>query len=232
MADQDDDAETRAEQRFAAELEAFRYAVAHDFKFPLRVIDGFSRALEEDYGPKLDDEARTYLASIRRGVTRLDTMVTRLDELLRLAAVPLSIGELDITAIARATLAKVQGARADGHPRSVEIADGLVARGDRRLVELALGALIDNAWKFTGKTANAAITVGREDDALFVRDNGTGFDDKAARLFSPFRRLHAAEEFPGDGVGLAMAQRAVARHGGRLWAHASPGAGATLYFTL
>ena len=226
--DDDDNIRRRADDRVAAELESFRYAVAHDFRFPLRVIDGFSSALAEDYGDKLDDEGRTYIASIKRGVARLENMVNRLDELLRLASAELAISELDVSALAR----QVVEARRAGREDAVEIADGLVARGDRKLVEVALGALIDNAFKFTSKTAAPRISVGRKGDAFFVRDNGTGFDASAKRLFSPFRRLHAAEEFPGDGVGLAMVHRAVARHGGRVWAESTPGNGATIYFTL
>jgi len=220
----------RVSQWVNVELEAFRYSVSHDVRFPLRVIDGFSRALEEDNLAQLDPDGRTYLASIRKGVAKLETMVTRLDELLRLAMAPMTIVEVDLSALTRELIAATRLKYT--HVVKVEIADGLVMRGDRKLIEILLTALIDNAFKFTGRTEAATIAIGREGEALFVRDNGDGFNSKAARLFSPFRRLHAAAEFPGDGVGLAIVHRAVARHGGRVWAEATPGAGATLYLTL
>jgi light-regulated signal transduction histidine kinase (bacteriophytochrome) len=226
----EDEVARRANARIAEELEAFRYAVGHDLKFPLRVIDGFSRALEEDYAAKLDDEGRTFIASIRKGVGRMENMVARLDELLRLASAEMTIEELDITAIARKLVDKVRPQHA--HAVTVDVADGLTARGDHKLVETLLLALIDNAFKFTGRTPDAAMSIGRDGDALVVRDNGSGFDSNAPRLFSPFRRMHAAEDFPGDGVGLAKAHRAVIRHGGQLRAESKPGAGAALFFTL
>jgi len=223
----------RAAELAAADLEAFRYAVAHDLKFPLRVIDGFSRALEEDYAPSLAGDGLSYLASIRRGVVKLETMVARLDELLRIASTPLELADLDLSALAREVVDQVRPRHA--HPVAVEIADHLTVRADRRLAELALTALLDNAFKFTGRAAAATVTVGRDParDAVFVRDNGTGFDASAARLFSPFRRLHAAADFPGDGVGLALAHRIVRRHGGRPWAASrADHTGATLWFTF
>jgi signal transduction histidine kinase len=224
----DDDA---VNDRLGVELETFRYAVSHDLRFPLRVIDGFSRALEEDYGDKLDGDGAQYLAAIRKGVARMETMVARLDELLRLASAPLTSCRLDVTALATAIVDKVRGAYA--HGVTVEIAPALIATGDRRLVETALAALIDNAFKFTAKAQAATVSIGRDGDALVVRDNGTGFDSSAERLFSPFRRLHTGDEYPGDGIGLAIVQRVAARHGGRVWAVATPGGGgAALYLTL
>ncbi len=217
-------------ERLAVELESFRYAVSHDLRFPLRVIDGFSRALEEDYGDKLEGDGMQYLSSIRRGVARMETMVARLDELLRLAGAPMTVMELDVSALARAVVETTRGRYS--HAVTVEVASGLVAHGDRGLVEMAFAALIDNAFKFTAKTPAATISVARESDALVVRDNGTGFDGNADRLCSPFRRLHTGTDFPGDGVGLAIVQRVAARHGGRVWAVAKPGGGAALHLTL
>ncbi len=226
-ADDDDEA---VNERLAVELEAFRYAVTHDLRFPLRVIDGFSRALEEDYGELLDGDGTQYLSSIRRGVARMETMVARLDELLRLAGAPMVLRTLDVSALAAAIVERTRAKYP--HAVTVEIAPGLVVDGDRGLVETAFAALIDNAFKFTAKSEAATISIAREGDAFVVRDNGTGFDGNADRLFSPFRRLHTGDTFPGDGIGLAIVQRVTARHGGRVWAVAKPGGGAALYFTL
>lgn len=229
MGDEEDELIARVNERIGAELEAFRYAVSHDLRFPLRVIDGFSRALDEDHAAKLDDEGRQFLDAIRKGVARMETMVSRLDELLRLAAAPMTLVDLDVSAAAAAIVDATRPRYP--HPVSVEIEPGLVVRGDRRLVETALAALIDNAFKFTARASAATVSIAREDRAIVVRDNGTGFDGTADRLFTPFRKLHTGNE-PGDGVGLAMVQRVAARHGGRVWADAKPGAGAALFFTL
>ncbi len=226
MSEEDD----AVNERLAVELEAFRYAVSHDLRFPLRVIDGFSRALEEDYSDKLDGDGTQYLSSIRRGVARMETMVARLDELLRLAGATVMAVELDVSALATAVVETTRAKYA--HVVTVEIASGLVAVGDRALVEVAFAALIDNAFKFTAKAPAATVSIGRDGDAFVVRDNGTGFDGNADRLFSPFRRLHTGNEVPGDGIGLAIVQRVAARHGGRVWAVAKPGGGAALFLTL
>lgn len=227
---EEDEVIARANERIGTELEAFRYAVSHDLRFPLRVIDGFARALDEDYAAKLDDEGRQFLGSIRKGVARMETMVSRLDELLRLAVAPMTLIELDVSALAIALADKTR--ERYPHAVTVEIEPGLVVRGDRRLVETALAALIDNAFKFTARASAALVSIARDDRAIVVRDNGTGFDGKADRLFAPFRKLHTGDEFPGDGVGLAMVQRVATRHGGRVWADAKPGAGAALFLTL
>jgi two-component system, NtrC family, sensor kinase len=217
--------------RLEAELEAFSYSVSHDLRFPLRVIDGYARALDEDYGAQLDDQARSFIAAIRGGVQRMETMIERVQELSQITRSPLARDDIDVTAMARDELAKL----AAGATREVaiEISPGLVAHADRVLLRRALASLLSNAWKFTGRATQARIEVGKTGDTWFVRDNGVGFDsERADRLFAPFRRFHRAEEFPGDGVGLATAQRAIARHGGRIWAESAAGEGATFYFTL
>ncbi len=220
----------RANDRVGQELEAFRYSVAHDLRFPLRVVDGYARALEEDCAALLDEQGRGYLSAVRKGVTKMDAMITSLGYLLEVSRASYVESAIDVTALARDATAKLRSRE----PRevAVDIADGLVAHGDRRLVEHVFEALLGNAWKFTGKQPKPAISVGKEGDAFFVRDNGAGFDGQAARLFAPFRRLHKAEEYPGEGVGLAIVYRAITRHGGRVWAESAPGKGATLFFTL
>jgi signal transduction histidine kinase len=214
----------RANQGVAVELEAFRYSVSHDLRFPLRVVDGYARALDEDCGPQVDAQGRTYLAAIQKGVAKMDHMIRRLSELLELSRAPYVETTIDLSALARDIAGK--------HGVAIEIAGGLVAHGDRKLVEIILDALIGNAVKFTSKTEPRSIAIGAADGAFFVRDNGVGFDAKAERLFAPFRRLHRVEDYPGDGIGLATVYRAVTRHGGRVWAESAPGQGATVYFTL
>lgn len=216
----------RANQRIAAELEAFRYSVSHDLRFPLRVVDGYTRALQEDCGDRLDEQGLMYTVAIRKGVARMDDMIRRLAELLEISRAAYVETTIDLSALAREVAARL------GEGRAIEIEDGMVAHGDRKLVQAILEALIGNACKFTGKTERPVIAIGRAGEAFFVRDNGVGFDASAERLFTPFRRLHRAEDYPGEGMGLAIVDRAVSRHGGRVWAESRPGRGATISFTL
>lgn len=218
------------------ELEAFVYTVSHDLRAPLRAMDGFSHLLLQDYGGKLDARGRHYLSRVRAGAQHMGTMI---DELLLLSRV--SRGELtrepvDLTARAGRIIAELREADPE---RSVEvvIADGLVASGEPELLDGALQNLLSNAWKFTSAREQAYIEVGAyEEDGrrvFFVKDNGAGFDmAHAGQLFKPFQRLHRASEFPGTGVGLASVHRIVAKHGGRIWAEAERGRGATFSFTL
>jgi PAS domain S-box-containing protein len=217
-------------------LESFAYAVAHDLRSPLRGIDGWSLALAEDAGPQLDDQARHHLGLIRSEAKRMGRLI---DDLLRLARVtraPLVRNVVDLTATARSIADNLTETHAD---RQIEfiIQQGLAVSGDTELLKIALTNLLDNAAKFTGKQPAARIEVGRTENggqrAFYVRDNGAGFDMVYARLlFGPFQRLHHASEFPGNGIGLATVQRIVQRHGGRVWADAQVGRGATFFFTL
>lgn len=214
----------RQEQAESA-LDAFGFSVGHDLRFPLRVIDGYTRALDEDCAEQIDAQGRDYIKAIRGGVARMEAMIESLRELTRIGREPFERVTVDITALARELVGKHAGSR------DVEIADGLTAHADRKLIATALGQLIDNAWKFTANTKAARIAIGSADGALFVRDNGSGFDARAERLFTPFRKLHATD-VPGVGMGLAIAKRAITRHGGRMWAEAAPGQGATIYFVV
>jgi light-regulated signal transduction histidine kinase (bacteriophytochrome) len=216
------------------ELEAFSYSVSHDLRAPLRSIDGFSQALEEDNGPQLDEIGKGHLKRVREATRRMSSLI---DDLLRLARV--SRGDLareivDLSAVARATLERLK--RSDPQ-RQVElvIPEHLMARGDPRLLGVAMENLLSNAWKFTSKLPVAHIELGMQPgkNVYFVRDDGAGFDMRFAdRLFGAFQRLHPASEFEGTGVGLATVQRIIRRHGGRIWADAAVGRGATFYFTL
>jgi len=217
------------------ELEAFSYSVAHDLRAPLRSIDGFGLALLEDYADKLDDDGKQYLAYVRDSAQHMSQLI---DDMLALSQVTRGEFEraaVDLSAIARTVGAQLARAAPD---RQVEfiVADGLIAEGDARLMTIALENLLGNAWKYTGNRERARIEVGAiagEQATFFVRDNGAGFDMAYAdKLFRMFQRLHAESEFEGTGIGLATVRRVVRRHGGRIWAEAAVGRGATFFFTL
>jgi signal transduction histidine kinase len=214
------------------ELEAFSYSVSHDLRAPLRAIDGFSKALLDDYGGTLDQEGRGYLERVRAGTQRMAQLIEDLLGLSRLTRAPLRRERVDVTAMGRKILAELS--ERDPHRRVESIvADDLVTSADARLLTVVFENLLGNAWKFTAKQPGARIEVGRGDGGFFVRDNGAGFDLKyAEKLFTPFQRFHSDTEFQGTGIGLATVKRVIARHGGRIWAETSPGQGAAFFFTL
>ncbi len=218
------------------ELEAFSYSVAHDLRAPLRSIDGFSHALLEDYGDKLDAEGKTHLGYVRESAQQMAQLI---DDLLALSRV--SRGELqrertDLASIARIVMARLQK-REPERKVVLVVPTELVAVGDPRLLGIVLENLLGNAWKFTSKLPTARIELGHRIEAgrpvYFVRDDGAGFDMAYAdKLFGAFQRLHSAHEFEGTGIGLATVQRIVRRHGGSAWAEGCVGRGATFYFAL
>ena len=221
------------------ELEAFSYSVSHDLRAPLRAIDGFGLALLEDYGSRLDASGKDYLRRLRAAT---ESMARLIDDLLRLSRVTrakLWWADVDLSAMCREIAADL-AASAPERRVDFAIADGMTLRGDPRLLRQAMRNLLENAWKFTGKAPSARIEVaaqaGREhgtDPVYFVRDDGAGFDMRRAdKLFGAFQRLHAASDFPGSGIGLAIVRRIFHRHGGRVWAEAAVGEGATFYFTI
>jgi PAS domain S-box-containing protein len=218
------------------ELEAFAYSVSHDLRAPLRGIDGWSAALVEDFAGQLDEEARHYLGRVRSEAQRMGQLIDDLLRLSRVTRAPLERDSADLSSVARSIAENLREAHA-GRRIEFAIQPGLTASCDARLLEVALTNLLGNAAKFTGKVAEARIEFGRAQHegqpAFYVRDNGAGFDMAYARsLFGAFQRLHRASEFPGTGIGLATVQRIVHRHGGRVWAEAQVGRGATFYFTL
>jgi PAS domain S-box-containing protein len=220
----------------SVEFEAFGYSVAHDLRAPLRRIEGFSRALLEDYSDKLDGTGQHYIAQMRESVQRMSRLIDSLLALARIAQSDVRRERVDVSALANEILGRLQREQPD---RKVEfrVAEGLRCRGDSRLLEIAFANLLGNAWKFTGKHSEPRIEVGisrdLEPNPFFVRDNGVGFNMACAeKLFGVFQRFHPGGEFEGIGIGLATVQRIVRRHGGQIWANAEVGRGATFYFTL
>ena len=218
------------------ELEAFSYSVSHDLRAPLRGIEGFSQALQEDYQEKLDATARDYLGRIRSGTLRMAELIDDLLNLSRVTRAEMYREPINLSKLANEVAQELQS-REPERKVALKIAPGLEAVGDNRLIRVALENLIGNAWKFTSRRAQAEIEFGvgtsNSGQAYFVRDNGAGFDQAfASRLFGPFQRLHASAEFPGSGIGLATVQRIIHRHGGPVWAEGFVDRGATVYFTL
>jgi PAS domain S-box-containing protein len=218
------------------ELEAFAYSVAHDLRTPLRAIDGFSQAVLLQSATPVDEAMRSSLDRVRAASQRMGRMI---DDLLRLARVTrgeLKRQEIDLSVLAQEILFDLRQAE----PRrevEVVIQPGVRGNGDPILMHAVFENLFSNAWKFTRRKAHARIEFGRRKtasgEAYFVSDNGAGFDMAYAnKLFSPFQRLHGAEEYAGNGIGLATVHRILQRHGGRIWAEAAPNRGATFYFTL
>ncbi|MBI1814840.1 MAG: response regulator [Deltaproteobacteria bacterium] len=239
------------------ELEAFSYSVSHDLRAPLRGISGFSKALMEDYAAQLDEQGQHYLKRINAAATRMGDLIADLLSLARVTRTEMTYRAVDLSALAQDILAELRNANPDRRIDLI-VAPNITARGDALLLRTVMENLLGNAWKYTGKQPSARIEFGvlnaefgiervgpSASDTLsselcalhspvfFVRDDGAGFDMKyAARLFGAFQRLHNSREFEGTGVGLATVQRIVRRHGGRVWAEAAVGRGATFYFTL
>jgi len=218
------------------ELETFSYSVSHDLQAPLRHIDGFSRALQDDYGALLDHQGQEYLSRICQAAAKMSELIDALQQLSRVTRSELMRQPVNLSVPAQVIALELK----HGAPqRQVEfkIEEGVGADADPRLSRQLLEILIGNAWKFSSRNTAVTIEFGtgevNGETAYFVRDNGVGFDMAYAdKLFTIFHRLHRADEFDGSGVGLAIAQRIVARHGGRIWAESAPGRGATFYFTL
>ena len=224
------------------ELQSFSYAVSHDLRAPLRSIDGFSKAVIEDYADQLNDQGKDYLDRVRAATQRMGHLIDDMLALSRVTLAEMQRGTVDLSALAAEVLAELQK-NEPGRKVDWCIEPGLAAVGDAHLLRVLLFNLLGNAWKFTGKTANATIEFGAMQNAptqntqgtrdYFVRDNGAGFDmTYADKLFGAFRRLHTNADFPGTGIGLATVQRIIHRHGGQVRGEGAPGRGATFYFSL
>ncbi|MGB9606428.1 MAG: ATP-binding protein, partial [Bryobacteraceae bacterium] len=235
-------AERTAELQAAnRELEAFSYTVSHDLRAPLRAIAGFSRLLEEEFLDRLDDSGRHYLDEIRRQVVRMERLIMDLLTFSRLTRQPLRFAPVRLREVAEEAWEELAPER-EGRQVEWIIGDLPVCQGDPLLLRQVFYNLLSNALKFTRTREVARIEVGWKASGtpevpgrpvIYVRDNGVGFDMRYAdRLFGVFQRLHREEEFEGTGVGLAVVQRIVQRHGGQIWAQGEVGIGATFSFTL
>jgi PAS domain S-box-containing protein len=218
------------------ELEAFSYSVSHDLRAPLRHINGFSGALLEDYGDKLDQEGKTYLQEVRAASQEMAQLIDDVLELARITRSEMRREVVNLSQLAQLVVTEFQK-RDAGRTVKVEIQEGLIGHGDKRLLRIVLSNLLGNAWKFTSKQEHSEIAFGKQqldgETVYFVRDNGAGFDMAFAdKLFGAFQRLHTGKEFEGTGIGLATVQRIINRHGGRVWAEGAVGQGAKFFFTL
>lgn len=234
--------EQRVEQRTRAlaaanrELESFSYSVSHDLRAPLRTIDGFSRILLDEYAAKLDVAGRDYLERVRAGSQRMESLIDDLLELARVTRRELQTGVCNLTDLVHEITAELT-AGDPGRKVKITVTPDMMVVADPGLLRIVLDNLLRNAWKFTSLKPTAVIEVGctdtGEERTYFVRDNGAGFEMAYAdKLFGAFQRLHSEAEFQGTGVGLALVQRVIRRHGGQIWAEAEPDQGATFYFTL
>jgi PAS domain S-box-containing protein len=214
------------------ELESFAYSVSHDLRAPLRSIEGFSRLLREHYGEALDDTGRAYLDRVRNASARMDELIDAILKVSRIGRSELKPRTTDLSRLAEEIVAELR----EQDPRrqvDVRIEPGLLAWADPTLARNLLQNLFDNAWKFTAATTAPCIRLYRDDHALVVEDNGAGFDPNYAnKLFRPFQRLHAQQEFAGHGIGLATVRRILERHGGSIRAEGRPGEGARFVFVL
>ena len=218
------------------ELDAFAYSVSHDLRAPLRSLSGFSQLLLEDYGTQLDETGVAYLNRLQENSARMARLIDDLLSLSRTTRLELRRQPMDLGELAGQIVRELE----EGDPArkvATAIGESLVAVGDPHLMRLALYNLISNAWKFTAQKPDASIEMGYSDSGpdrvFFIRDNGAGFDPRfSGKLFQPFQRLHSPTEFEGSGIGLAIVQRVIERHGGSIWAESIPQHGATFFFTV
>jgi PAS domain S-box-containing protein len=224
---------------FAGEtLEAFRHLLSHDMRSPLMVIDGFGQQLAEQAGPALGESGLRQLSRIRQAGRHLSVQIENMLVLARVTRQPMATEVVDLSAICRVVIQTLRAAQPQRQVR-IEIDEGMQCMGDPALLKLALSNLIDNAWKFTSGRKVAMINIGRKPTGVCkepiysISDNGAGFDmAHAEKLFLAFRRLHSERQFPGLGVGLAIAHRIVARHRGKMWVESQQEVGSTFFFTL
>jgi light-regulated signal transduction histidine kinase (bacteriophytochrome) len=218
------------------ELEAFAYTVSHDLRAPLRTMDGFSKAMLEDYSQTLDNTASDYLQRIRGAANKMAGLIDDILDLSRVTRLEMDRVSVNLSLMAEEVIKDLRETEPE-RTLKIVIEEGMRNRCDRRLMRAALQNLLSNAWKFTASIDDPVVEFGSLDvegeTVYYVKDNGAGFEmEFAERLFKPFQRLHRADEFEGSGIGLATVERAISRHGGRIWAEGETGKGATFYFTL
>ena len=218
------------------ELESFSYSAAHDLRAPLLRLNGLCKAMKEDCGERLDEETRRYTRRIATVGKQMERVISSMSTLFNVQRREMAPREIDLSAVVRTIVANLR--EADPlREVAVRIDPKITACGDTELLWTAMDNLVGNAWKFTSRTPDACIELGRtergDETVFFLRDNGAGFNMAYAnKLFKPFERLHTPDEFPGTGVGLAIVHRIIERHGGRIWFESAPGAGTTCYFSL
>lgn len=230
--------ERRAKDLAAAnkELESFAYSVSHDLRAPLRAMKSFSAILLEDYSVELNEDAKSLIRHVTTSADKMDGLIEDMLSLAKISRETVRPEEVDLSLIARSVVHELRRAEPARNVETI-IPNELPTFADSRLMHIALTNLIGNAWKYSGKNSNARIEIGvfekEQDEVFFIRDNGAGFDmNHAKRLFVPFQRLHADSQFPGTGIGLAIVNRVIQRHNGRIWAESEVGKGATFFFTL
>lgn len=218
------------------EMEAFTYSVSHDLRSPLRATDGFSQALLEDYNDALDETAKDYLNRIRAASQKMAGLIDDLLQLSRQTRTDMQPEIINLSEIVQRIMNELARQEPERHV-NVIIMPELKVYADAHLMQIALTNLLGNAWKYTAKQAQARIEFSAKmennERVFFIQDNGAGFDmTYVDKLFKPFQRLHTAQEFAGNGIGLAMVYRIIKRHFGRVWAQGEPEKGATFFFTL
>jgi signal transduction histidine kinase len=234
-----EDALRKANHELAAinkELEGFSYSVSHDLRAPLRSMIGFSDMLFQSYSDKLDEKGKKFLTYVANGAQKMDQIVDSLLRLSRIGRQDLHREDVDLSKIAQSVATVLCGVQ----PRcrdAITIKQGIRGYVDPRLVEVALSNLLSNALKFTSKTVGPHVEFGSVEQegktVYYVSDNGAGFDQRFADgLFLPFHRLHSDQEFSGTGIGLAIVEKVISRHGGKIWAEGKTNEGATFFFTL
>jgi PAS domain S-box-containing protein len=218
------------------ELEAFNYSVSHDLKKPLTNINGYCQVILHLHADQINDQTRNYLKDIYSGTLRMNSLIDTLLDFSRMSRCNMVRETVNLSGMAREIAAELTLAEPERRV-TFKIADGVLAHGDACLLRVVVGNIIGNAWKYSARKESATIEFDMMEQGgkpvYFIRDNGAGFDmAEADRIFNPFHRLHSREDYSGHGIGLAMVQRIIQRHGGRVWAEAKPGEGATFFFSL
>ena len=218
------------------ELESFTYSVSHDLRTPLRSIDGFSKLVLDDAWQKLDDKERDYLQRSRSAAQKMGHLIDDLLQLSNVSRAGFKPQDIDLSEMVKANIDKLRQIE-PGREIELDIEPNVKATGDQSLLDIAVSNLVENAWKYSSKKPHAKIRFAKQERdgevVYYIKDNGVGFDTRYInKLFGPFQRLHSGDEYPGTGIGLATVNRIIDRHGGKIWANAKVGRGATFYFTI
>ncbi len=226
--------EKRVQER-TEEMESFSYSVSHDLRAPLRAINGYANILEEDYNDRLDEEGKRLLKEVQQNARKMGVLIDDLLAFSRLGRKEIERSAIDMNRLAKQAIKETE--LASRHHASIKLWPLLPAKGDPALLQNVLNNLVSNAVKYSGKNEKPFIEIrskrGNGELIYSVKDNGVGFDMLyEGKLFGVFQRLHSADEFPGTGVGLAMAKRIISKHKGRIWAQGKLNEGATFYFSL